>query len=71
MTTQQWDPVALTAMVWAKWLLSQRDITTPPPAHLMHEASADPWLVRTALARHRLVAAAARSRPFQRAYPMR
>ena len=27
MTTQQWDPVALTAMVWAKWLLSQRGVS--------------------------------------------
>lgn len=61
MTTQQWDPVALTAMVWAKWLLSQRGVTSAPPPHVLRQASADPRLVHTALARHRLVAAAARS----------
>lgn len=61
MSAEHWDPTALTAMVWAKQLLAERNLTDPPPEWLWQRAVAGSDVAFAALARHRILAAVARS----------
>ncbi len=54
-----WDPVSLTALVWAKQVLADHGITSAPPRDRWQFATADDPRAREALSRHRLIAAVA------------
>lgn len=57
----RWDPTAWSALVWAKQILGERGVTAPPPPGHRHRSFADVDRTRTALAKHRLIPAAART----------